>query len=635
MEQDKDDGTGAPSGGDGAAARGTESGVVTVPIGAEESSVILGEGPIATTEGGSGESVMPMDSTEAIEGFVILTASDGTTVGGIPSEGGSVATVEENTGVAAMEMCRTGEAERRTVEVENRTVEITVGGGDTVIGEHRAVEEEHRTVEVLTGGGDTVMGEHRAVEEEHRTVGEPTEAGSMGSAASVPATPPGTPFTPAGSVIEMETGGLDVSVERWAMEERGTPASATPPEFPFTPSDMPIETESKGAEDEDAEVVARRLARGKSVVGESDGQEARYPLAAPLFRPPIGSSREQGVSLRDTLECADPRDLSACLAEAPSLASVLVRKEALQEAEREEEERQRVREGPRVTLVQEVEAAARDRVAFSEASYVPHVHFFVPFGLDAFVPLQSLQEEQMLHDPGSHMGMSGPLVLWKLWTGLQADFLVRSREVTRSRVLLESPFGWQWYLGERVTRQSLGLAEFRVPAGAIEVGGNESEAAAIGASGSRGSRRGGASSRRRSARGRGTGRVAEAGHTFPEVSRVVSVVTREGIEGEIAIPSRSASITLPEAEVPRAWAENVYRLLLDCFMVINQGAIGVSPEVLPRGATAAAQRGGARRRSSSGGPTVREEGHEESSSRGGGRGEATSRGRGVWTLKSD
>ncbi|KAF7134587.1 hypothetical protein RHSIM_Rhsim08G0143300 [Rhododendron simsii] len=675
MEQDKDDGTGAPSGGDGAVARGTEPGVVTVPIGAEESSSILGEGPIATVEGGGdgGATVTPMDSTQSIEGFVVSTARDGAAAGGTPIEGGSVATVEENIGVAVMEECRTGEVEHRTVEVESHTVEITAAGGETITGEHRAVEEEYRTVEVSTVGGDTVMGEHRTAEGEHRTVEEPTEGSSMGSAASVPATPAGTPFTPAGSVIEMEIGGLNVSVERRAMEERGTPASATPPEFPFTPSDTPIEMESRGDEDEDAEAVARRLARGKSVAGESDGQEVRDPLAAPLFRPPIGSSREQGVSLRDTLECADPRDLSARLAETPSLASVLSREETLREAEREEEERQRAMEGPRVTLVQEVEAAARERAAFSEESYVPRVHFFVPFGVDAFVPRQSLQEEQVLHDPGSHMGMSGPLVLWKLWTGLQADFLVQSREVTRNRILLESPFGWQWYLGERVTRQSLGLAEFRVPvgvpllmlrtgdytreeierhtrpvedltaylspsldyagyrerylayrlrmverlSGAMEVGGNESEAA-TGASGSRGSRRGGAGSRRRLGRGRGTGQVAEAGHTFPEVSRVVSVVTREGIEGEIAIPSRSASITLTEAEVPRAWAENVYRLLLDCFTVIRQGAMAVSPEVLPRGATAAVQRGGARRRSSSGGATVREGGREESSSRGGG-----------------
>ncbi|KAF7127686.1 hypothetical protein RHSIM_Rhsim11G0006300 [Rhododendron simsii] len=414
MEHDGDNTREAPTGGDGTAVRGTEPGAVTVPIGAEESSASLGEGPVATAEGGGdgGAMVMPMDSTQSIEGFVILTTRDGATAGDTPIEGGSVATVEEDIGVAAMEEYRTGEVEHRTVEVESRTVEITAAGGETITGEHRAVEEEHRTVEVSTGGSDTVMGEHRTAEGEHHTVEERTEGSSKGSAASVPATPAGTPFTPAGSVIEMEIGGLDVSVERRAMEERGTPASATPLEFPFTPSDTPIETESRGGEDEDAEAVVRRLARGKFVVGESDGQEAGDPLAAPLFRPPIGSSREQGVSLRDTLECADPRDLSARLAEAPSLASVLASEEVLQEAEREEEERQRAREGPRVTLVQEVEAAARERAAFDEASYVPRVHFFVPFGVDVFVPRQSLQEEQVLHDPGSHMGMSGPLVIF-------------------------------------------------------------------------------------------------------------------------------------------------------------------------------------------------------------------------------
>ncbi|KAI8563781.1 hypothetical protein RHMOL_Rhmol03G0135500 [Rhododendron molle] len=109
-------------------------------------------------------------------------------------------------------------------------------------------------------------------------------------------------------------------------------------------------------------------------------------MAVPLFTPPIGSSREQGVSLRDTLECADPQDLSARLAEAPSLASVLASEEVLQETEREEEERQRAGEGPRVTLVHEVKAAAKERTAFCETSFVPRVHFFVPFGVEAFVP---------------------------------------------------------------------------------------------------------------------------------------------------------------------------------------------------------------------------------------------------------
>lgn len=183
------------------------------------------------------------------------------------------------------------------------------------------------------------------------------------------------------------------------MEERGTPASAVLHEFLFTPMHMPTEAEGGGVEDEDAEAVARRLERGKTVVGEGDRQEARVPLSAPLFTPLVGSSREKGVSLRDTLECANPQDLSARLAKTPSLAS----EEVLREVEREEE-RQRAEEAPRVTLVQ-------DKVSFSEATYVPRVHFFVPFGVDVYVPRQSLQEEQVLHDPGSHLGLSSPLVI--------------------------------------------------------------------------------------------------------------------------------------------------------------------------------------------------------------------------------
>lgn len=57
----------------------------------------------------------------------------------------------------------------------------------------------------------------------------------------------------------------------------------------------------------------------------------------------------------------------------------------------------------------------------------------------------------------------GVSVHWKCWDRLEAECLVRSREVTRSRVLLECPLGWQWYLGDRVTRQSLGFSTFVVP----------------------------------------------------------------------------------------------------------------------------------------------------------------------------
>jgi hypothetical protein len=54
-------------------------------------------------------------------------------------------------------------------------------------------------------------------------------------------------------------------------------------------------------------------------------------------------------------------------------------------------------------------------------------------------------------------------VHWGRWARVEAAYLSRSREVTRSRVLLECPLGWQWYLGDRVTRQSLGLPAFVVP----------------------------------------------------------------------------------------------------------------------------------------------------------------------------
>ncbi|KAG5552636.1 hypothetical protein RHGRI_010656 [Rhododendron griersonianum] len=204
--------------------------------------------------------------------------------------------------------------------------------GDTVVGERRMAEEERHTVDEPIDGGlavgdgdgsvmstdeprtgegligvDTMMSEHHTVEKERRTVEGPIGGGSVRLVASTPTTPAslvvGTPVTPAGLVVDMEIGGLDGSMERQAMEERGTPASAVLHEFLFTPMDMPTEAEGGGVEDKDAKAVARRLERGKSVVGEGDRQEARVPLLAPLFTPPVDSSREKGVSLRHFRVC--------------------------------------------------------------------------------------------------------------------------------------------------------------------------------------------------------------------------------------------------------------------------------------------------------------------------------------------
>ncbi|KAI8550575.1 hypothetical protein RHMOL_Rhmol06G0117800 [Rhododendron molle] len=50
----------------------------------------------------------------------------------------------------------------------------------------------------------------------------------------------------------------------------------------------------------------------------------------------------------------------------------------------------------------------------------------------------------------------------KSLTGAEPEYLARSRAITANRVLVESAFGWQWYLGDRVTRQSLGYTAFQV-----------------------------------------------------------------------------------------------------------------------------------------------------------------------------
>ncbi|KAI8572090.1 hypothetical protein RHMOL_Rhmol01G0171700 [Rhododendron molle] len=53
-------------------------------------------------------------------------------------------------------------------------------------------------------------------------------------------------------------------------------------------------------------------------------------------------------------------------------------------------------------------------------------------------------------------------VYWRIWDWFEIPYIARSREVTRGRVLLESPYDWQWYLGDRMSCQSLRLDAFSV-----------------------------------------------------------------------------------------------------------------------------------------------------------------------------
>ncbi|XP_058180121.1 protein MAINTENANCE OF MERISTEMS-like [Rhododendron vialii] len=48
-------------------------------------------------------------------------------------------------------------------------------------------------------------------------------------------------------------------------------------------------------------------------------------------------------------------------------------------------------------------------------------------------------------------------VHWCIWDRFEIPYVAQSREVTRGMVLLESPYGSEWYLGDRVSRESLRL----------------------------------------------------------------------------------------------------------------------------------------------------------------------------------
>ncbi|KAF7124804.1 hypothetical protein RHSIM_Rhsim12G0012200 [Rhododendron simsii] len=88
----------------------------------------------------------------------------------------------------------------------------------------------------------------------------------------------------------------------------------------------------------------------------------------------------------------------------------------------------------------------------------PPPHEFKPVGLKLYKPKRNTFDRGLV--------LQEPEVNWDLWAMIDpvvhAD-LLRSRQATGQRILLEGPFCRQWYLGERVVRQSLGYNVFRVP----------------------------------------------------------------------------------------------------------------------------------------------------------------------------
>ncbi|KAH7845092.1 hypothetical protein Vadar_014966 [Vaccinium darrowii] len=185
---------------------------------------------------------------------------------------------------------------------------------------------------------------------------------------------------------------------------------------------------------------------------------------------------------------------------------------------------------------------------------------------------------------------TGDRVRWNVWHRMHKDYLVRSRELTQSRVLLECPYGWRWYLGDRVSRQSLGIDHFRVPSPlpplvqrteeytraeierytvptevifspSIDYEGYLSTHLAYGLD---------------------MENRLRAGPALPELRREIEVVTVDGALGVVTVPHITPTVTLATTEIPVEWAVASYQLAQDLQAMVCQFVMGMAPEVRPR-----------------------------------------------------
>ncbi|KAH7864252.1 hypothetical protein Vadar_027471 [Vaccinium darrowii] len=185
---------------------------------------------------------------------------------------------------------------------------------------------------------------------------------------------------------------------------------------------------------------------------------------------------------------------------------------------------------------------------------------------------------------------TGDRVRWNVWHRMRRDYLVRSRELTRSRVLLECPYGWRWYLGDRVSRQSLGIDHFRVPSPlpplvqrteeytraeierytvptevvfglSIDYEGYLSTHLAYDLD---------------------MENRLRAGVALPELRREIEVVTADGALGVVTVPHITPTVTLATTEIPVEWAAASYQLAQDLQAMVRQFVMGMAPEVRPR-----------------------------------------------------
>lgn len=190
----------------------------------------------------------------------------------------------------------------------------------------------------------------------------------------------------------------------------------------------------------------------------------------------------------------------------------------------------------------------------------------------------------------------GATVHWNVWGRWRQPYLTQSREMTRGGVLLESPYGWQWYLGERVLRQSLGIDFFRVP-GPLpsrvqrthEYTSVEVEAYTVldvqlvfdpsldYAGYVRSTLAHSLDMERRLVEP-----VPTAAASLPVLRREIDVMTADGGMGIIDVPTVTGPVTLAATEIPVEWASSQVQLIRDLEALVRRLMLGDRPEVRPR-----------------------------------------------------
>ncbi|KAH7833073.1 hypothetical protein Vadar_002866 [Vaccinium darrowii] len=183
-------------------------------------------------------------------------------------------------------------------------------------------------------------------------------------------------------------------------------------------------------------------------------------------------------------------------------------------------------------------------------------------------------------------------VRWHTWDAVTDQYLERSRELTQGWILLDSPYGWQWYLGERVPCQSLRLVHFRIPGRippSVQRTDEYTQAEVeryivlytVLPFSSSSDYEGFLVSHLASFLDMET-RIAAMEMALPVLRREIEVQMPGGMMGVLEVPRVAPPLDLTSVQIPASWASESYQLNLDLEALVCWLMIGDVPEVQPR-----------------------------------------------------